>query len=65
MKNIKHIITTSKEYQVEVEWMITQRCNYECSYCASYDNTSAFMFKTLEEYTTAFKYLSNYFGNKT
>ena len=65
LKNIKHITTTSKEYQVEVEWMITQRCNYTCSYCASYDNSGNFMFKTLEQYTTAFKYLSNYFGNKT
>ena len=61
LKKIKHITTTSKEYQVEVEWMITQRCNYSCSYCASYDNSGNFMFKTLEEYTTAFKYLSNYF----
>jgi len=65
MKNIKHIITTSKEYQVEVEWMITQRCNYECTYCASYNNSGDFMFKSLEEYITAFKYLSNHFGNKT
>ena len=65
MKNIKHIVTTSEEYQIEVEWMITQRCNYECTYCASYDNSGDFMFKSLEEYITAFKYLSNYFGNKT
>jgi len=65
MKNIKHIVTTSKEYQVEVEWMITQRCNYECTYCASYNNSGDFMFKSLEEYITAFKYLSNHFGNKT
>ena len=59
MKNIKHIVTTSKEYQVEVEWMITQRCNYECTYCASYNNSGDFMFKSLEEYITAFRYLSN------
>jgi MoaA/NifB/PqqE/SkfB family radical SAM enzyme len=65
MKNIKHIVTTSKEYQIEVEWMITQRCNYECTYCASYNNSGNFMFKSLEEYITAFKYLSNHFGNKT
>ena len=65
MKNIKHIATTSEEYQIEVEWMITQRCNYECTYCASYNNSGDFMFKSLEEYITAFKYLSNHFGNKT
>ena len=65
MKNIKHIATTSEEYQIEVEWMITQRCNYECTYCASYNNSGNFMFKSLEEYITAFKYLSNHFGNKT
>lgn len=45
--------------------MITQRCNYSCSYCASYDNTQPFLFKTLEEYIKAFKYLSDRFGNKT
>jgi len=65
MKNIKHIATTSEEYQIEVEWMITQRCNYECTYCASYNNSGDFMFKSLEEYITAFRYLSNHFGNKT
>jgi len=52
-------------FQVEVEWMITQRCNYSCSYCASYDNTQPFLFKSLEEYIDSFKYLSEYFGNKT
>lgn len=45
--------------------MITQRCNYSCSYCASYDNSQPFLFKTLEEYIKSFKYLSDYFGNKT
>ena len=45
--------------------MITQRCNYTCSYCASYDNSQPFLFRSLEKYIEAFKYLSEYFGNKT
>ena len=53
------------QFQVEVDWDITQRCNYSCSYCASYDNDQPFYFKSLEEYIESFKYLSEYFGNKT
>lgn len=45
--------------------MITQRCNYSCSYCASYDNTQPFSFKTLDDYIKAFEYLSKRYGNKT
>lgn len=45
--------------------MITQRCNYSCSYCASYDNSQPFLFRSLEEYVNSFKYLSDRFGNKT
>lgn len=52
-------------FQVEVEWDITQRCNYSCSYCASYNNTQPFNFKELDEYLDSFEYLSNFFGNKT
>ena len=62
---IKSLKYDNPQFQVEVEWMITQRCNYTCSYCASYDNTQPFLFKSLEEYFEAFKYLSDYFGNKT
>ncbi len=53
------------KFQVEVDWDITQRCNYSCSYCASYDNSQPFNFKTIDEYIDCFKYLSDYFGNKT
>ena len=60
---IKSLKYSDPAFQVEVGWDITQRCNYSCSYCASYDNTQPFSFKTLEEYTEAFDYLSDYFGN--
>ena len=53
------------KFQVEVDWDITQRCNYSCSYCASYDNSQPFNFKTFDEYRDCFTYLSDYFGNKT
>ena len=60
---IKSLKYSDPSFQVEVGWDITQRCNYSCSYCASYDNTQPFNFKTLEEYTDALDYLSDYFGN--
>ena len=60
---IKSLKYSNPAFQVEVGWDITQRCNYSCSYCASYDNTQPFNFKTLEEYTEALDYLSDYFGN--
>lgn len=53
------------KFQVEIDWNITERCNYSCSYCASYDNSQPFNFKSFDEYIECFKYLSDYFGNKT
>ena len=64
-KKIKALVTKAEEFQVEVDWLITQRCNYTCTYCGSYDNSKPFMFKELPEYINSFKYLSDYFGNKT
>ena len=62
---VKSLSYNNPAFQVEVDWMITQRCNYTCSYCASYDNSQPFLFRSLEKYIEAFKYLSEYFGNKT
>jgi MoaA/NifB/PqqE/SkfB family radical SAM enzyme len=36
---IIHVKTFTNEYDIEVEWDLTTRCNYSCSYCKSYDNT--------------------------
>lgn len=52
------------DFQAEVGWDITQRCNYSCTYCASYDNTRPFEFKKLDEYIEALEYLKLYFGNQ-
>jgi MoaA/NifB/PqqE/SkfB family radical SAM enzyme len=60
-----NIVSTSPYFQVEVEWMITQRCNYSCTYCSSYDNNVPFLFKSMEQYKEGFSYLSKYFGNRT
>ena len=62
---IKSLKYDNPKFQVEIDWDITQRCNYSCSYCASYDNAQPFNFKTVNEYIECFKYLSDYFGNKT
>mgnify|MGYP006176684851 FL=1 len=59
---IKRLSFEHPDYQVEIDWMITQRCNYSCSYCDSYDNSKQFLFKTVEEYKKAFEYLNSYFG---
>ena len=60
--DIKRLYFEHPEYQVEIDWMITQRCNYSCSYCDSYDNSKPFLFRTVEEYKKAFEYLNSYFG---
>lgn len=62
---IKSLKYENPNFQVEIDWDITQRCNYSCSYCASYDNSQPFNFKPINEYIDCFKYLSDYFGNKT
>jgi MoaA/NifB/PqqE/SkfB family radical SAM enzyme len=58
------VISTSPEFEAEVEWMITQRCNYSCTYCSSYNNNIPFLFKSMNQYKEVFSYLSEYFGNK-
>jgi len=65
LEKIKSLKYFNPTFQVEVDWMLTQRCNYSCSYCSSYDNNQPFNFKTLEEYVSAFRYLSDRYGNKT
>lgn len=64
MVNVKSLEYNNPDFQVEVEWDITQRCNYSCSYCASYDNTQPFYFKPLDEYISTLSYIKEYFGNK-
>ena len=60
----KSVLTTLFDYQAEVEWNLTMRCNYSCSYCESYDNTIPTNFKSLDDYTTAIKTLNQYLENK-
>ena len=64
MVKVKSLEYNNPDFQVEVEWDITQRCNYSCSYCESYDNTQPFYFKSLDSYITVFSYIKEYFGNK-
>jgi sulfatase maturation enzyme AslB (radical SAM superfamily) len=61
---IKHLKYESPDWQVNIDWMITLRCNYSCSYCTAYDNTKPLGLKSLEEYIDSFSYLSEYFGNQ-
>jgi MoaA/NifB/PqqE/SkfB family radical SAM enzyme len=56
--------TFTNEYDVEIEWDLTTRCNYSCSYCKSYDNTKPLSVKTLPEYEEAIDYLISYFPKK-
>ena len=62
--NLLSVETTFKNYEVEIGWDITMRCNYSCSYCSSYDNHQPTYFKSLDEYEKAIIYLKKYLGNK-
>jgi MoaA/NifB/PqqE/SkfB family radical SAM enzyme len=59
-----HVKTFTNEYDVEVEWDLTARCNYACSYCSSYDNTQPLLFKNIAEYEKTIDYLISYFPRK-
>lgn len=61
IKSLKYV---NPDYQVRVDWMITMRCNYDCSYCASHDNSKPFNLRTLNEYIDSMKYLKQHFGNQ-
>ena len=62
--SIKALQTNFFDYQFEIEWVLTERCNYSCSYCATYDNNAPTYFKTKEEYKQAVLYLKKYINNK-
>lgn len=59
-----HLKTTYHGYEIHIDWEITQRCNYACSYCASYNNELPFQFKKLDEYEDSIKFLRSRIGNK-
>jgi organic radical activating enzyme len=61
---VKSVLTTFFDYDAEVDWDLTMRCNYSCSYCESYDNSVPAHFKTLNECKIAIQTLKEYFGNK-
>jgi len=63
--NLQSVITTFTNYQAEVEWDLTMKCNYSCTYCESYNNSDPTQLRSLEEYINAISYLKEYFQNKT
>ena len=58
------VTTEFYDYQVEIGWDITMRCNYSCSYCESYNNNQPTYFKDIKIYEKALNYLKNYLDNK-
>lgn len=63
-KNLFSVETTFKDFEVEIGWDITMRCNYTCSYCNSYNNNQPTFFRNINEYKEALIYLKEYLGNK-
>lgn len=61
---VNSLTTTFKDYEVEIAWDLTMRCNYSCSYCESYNNTDPLQFLPLDTYFASLKYLREYLGNK-
>jgi MoaA/NifB/PqqE/SkfB family radical SAM enzyme len=53
------VTTEFYDYQVEIGWDITMRCNYSCSYCESYNNNQPTYFKDIKIYEKALNYLKN------
>lgn len=62
--NLFSVETTFKDFEVEIGWDITMRCNYTCTYCNSYNNSQPTYFRDINEYKEALTYLKNYLGNK-
>lgn len=56
--------TFTNEYDVEIEWDLTTRCNYSCSYCKSYDNTQPSLLLDIKSYEKALDYLISYYNSK-
>ena len=63
-KNLVSVETVFKDFEVEIAWDITMRCNYTCTYCESYNNNIPTYFRTINDYKDALVYIKNYLGNK-
>lgn len=64
LEKVSDLKTNFKEWDIEAHWDLTMRCNYECSYCESYDNNIPANLKSLEEYQKALLYIKSFYGNK-
>ncbi len=62
--NLRSVITTFTDHQAEVEWDLTMKCNYACTYCVSYNNSDPTHFRNLQDYESSINYLKEYFNNK-
>lgn len=64
LEKVDDLKVTFHEWDVEVHWDITMRCNYSCRYCESYDNNVPLIFKTLDEYKKSLDYIKQFLDCK-
>ena len=63
-KLLEEIKTEFNGFECEVDWDLTMRCNYWCTYCESYNNNIPNGLKDLNTYKQGLINLNDYLGNK-
>lgn len=63
-KLLEEVKTEFNGFECEVDWDLTMRCNYWCTYCESYNNNIPNGLKDLNTYKQGLKNLNDYLGNK-
>jgi len=63
-RSLVSLETIFDSFECEVDWDLTMKCNYWCTYCESYNNEIPSNIKDLNTYIAGLNNLSDYLGNK-